>query len=334
MKKKIFRKSAAVVMISLVSFFTIGLFFSSSAYAKTLKLISGFPQTHLFTQGCVGTFEKNLEQVSGGQLTLEIHGPDVILTNEQFEPLRSGVFDLLFTHPAYHLGTTAIGSALEGINPDPVKRRETGIIDFVDQEYQKFGVKMLAVLPMAKYNIVLKAPIGANSPSLNGLKLRAPSIIAPVIKELGGAPVNIPPGDIYTSVQKGVIDGFTMVSVGLMEMKAYEVAEYLARPLFAFISGSIFMNLNKYDELTVQEKEWINAAAIQSEIDSPVFFQKQYETEVIELKAHGMKETQFQAEDAQKMDKIFSGTIWAVSEKKSGQVIKDLHQLAKEKGML
>ena len=37
--------------------------------------------------------------------------------------------------------------------------------------------------------------------------------------------------------------------------------------------------------------------------------------------------------DAQKADGIFSATIWAVAEKKSGQVVKDLHQMALDNGM-
>jgi hypothetical protein len=55
--------------------------------------------------------------------------------------------------------------------------------------------------------------------------------------------------------------------------------------------------------------------------------------EVTQLKALGMKETQLQPTDAQKINQIFSTTIWTVAEKKSGQAIKDLHQMALDKGM-
>jgi TRAP-type C4-dicarboxylate transport system substrate-binding protein len=301
--------------------------------AKSLKVISGFPQTHLFTEGCLGIFTENLKEISGGKLVLQISGPDVVPTNEQFQPLQAGVFDLLFTHAAYHLGATAVGASIEAIDPDPVKRRESGIIEYVDKHYNQIGVKLVAVLPITEYNIVLPDEIGDRNPSLKGLKIRTASLVAPAVKALGGAPVNLPPGEIYTSLQKGVIDGFTLVAVGLKDFKIYEVANYLVRPKFGFISASLFMNLDKYNRLTDQEKQWVDAAAIKSEKDSLVFFKTKHMEEVTQLKALGMKETQLQPTDAQKIDKIFSTTIWTVAEKKSGQTIKDLHQMALDKGM-
>ena len=39
--------------------------------AKSLKVISGFPQTHLFTEGCLGIFTENLKEISGGKLVLQ-----------------------------------------------------------------------------------------------------------------------------------------------------------------------------------------------------------------------------------------------------------------------
>ncbi len=326
------KKIAVSISLATAAIFTMAVL-ALPASAKTLRAISGFPKTSLFTKGALMTFEKNLARVSGGTMKLHISGPDVIPTNEQFQPLQAGVFDLLYTHAAYHLGSIAAGAAIEAIDPDPVKRRETGIIEYVDKQYNNIGVKLVAVLPMAKYNIVLKDPVADRSPSLAGLKIRTASLLAPVVKTLGGAPVNMPPGEIYTALQKGVIDGFTLVAVGLKDYKVHEVTGYLARPLFAFISSCIFMNLDTYNSLSEQEKQWMDQAAVKSEKESLAFFQHQHTAEVAELKALGMKETQLNAEDAQKMDKIFSDTIWAVSEKKSGQIIKDLHTLALDKGM-
>jgi TRAP-type mannitol/chloroaromatic compound transport system substrate-binding protein len=326
-------KSSIKNFIAFAGILAVSLILVIPVQAKTLTVISGFPQTHLYTTGCLGIFQENLKLVSGGNLSLNISGPDVVPTNEQFQPLQAGVFDLLFTHAAYHLGETAVGASIEAIDPDPVKRRENGIIDYVDNQYNKIGVKLVASLPITQYNIVLKDPINDRNPSLKGLKIRTASLGAPAVEALGGAPVNLPPGDIYTSLQKGVIDGFTLVAVGLKDFKIHEVAGYLVRPQFAFISASLFMNLNKFSELTDQEKEWINSAAIKSEKDSFAYFKTKHDEEVTELKALGMKETQLQPADAQKIEQVFSATIWAVAEKKSGESVKNLHQLALDKGM-
>jgi len=319
--------------------FTIFLLFTclclatENVQAKTLKVLSGFPTTHLYTESCLGIFEKNLKAASGDKLNLSIMGPDVVPTNEQFQPVQSGIFDLLFTHTAYHMGTTAMGLTLEAIDPDPVKRRESGIIQAIDADYQKNGMKLLSVLPAVEYNIVLSKPVAATSPSLKGLKIRTPPAGAPMIKALGGAPVSLPPGEIYTALQKGVIDGFTLVAVGLKDYKIYEVAKYLARPKFGFISFALFMNADEYRNMTAKEREWLQTAAVESEKEAMVFFRKKHEEEVKELISLGMETIQLPPEDAARVGKLMNATIWAVTEKKSGQAVVDLHKLALEKGM-
>ena len=330
---KVKKKNKNTVWLVSVLALLLSLSLTVPVAAKNLRVLSGFPKTHLFTEGCLGIFSENLKEISGGKLVLQVSGPDVVPTNEQFQPVQAGVFDMLFTHPAYHLGATAMGASIEAVNPDPVKRRESGIIDYADKHYNQIGIKLVAVLPITQYNIVVRDEIGDRNPSLNGLKIRTASLVAPAVKALGGAPVNLPPGDIYTSLQKGVIDGFTLVAVGLKDYKIHEVANYLVRPKFAFISASIFMNLNNYNGLTDQERQWIDAAAVKSEIDALVYFRTKHTEEVNELKALGMKVTQLQPADAQKIEKVFNTTIWTVAEKKSGQAIKDLHQLALDKGM-
>ena len=335
MKPNYFKINVIYQKRFLIGFLTLFLTFvyASPATAKTLRVLSGFPQTHLFTEGCLGIFGKNLEQISGGQMTLQFNGPDVVPTNEQFQPLQAGVFDILFTHPAYHLGTTAMGATLAAISPDPVKRRKSGIIDYIDKHYHQHGVKLLAVLPMVEYNIVLKKAVGNRVPSLKGLKIRTSPLVAPMVKALGGAPVSLPPGDIYTSLQKGVIDGFTLVAVGLEDYKIHEVAGYLARPTFSYISGSLFMNLNKFKQLSAREQKWVEQAALKSEKDAKVFFRKKHLSEVEKLKSLGMGITQLDSKDAAKLDKVFNATVWAVTEKYAGKAAKDLHQLAIKEGM-
>ena len=93
------------------------------------------------------------------------------------------------------------------------------------------------------------------------------------------------------------------------------------------------MNLNAYNKLTEEEKQWIEAAAIKSEKDSLALFRKKHLEEVQSLKEKGMQETRLQPEDAKKIGKVFTNTIWTVAEKKSGDDVAKLRQMALEKGM-
>jgi TRAP-type C4-dicarboxylate transport system substrate-binding protein len=306
---------------------------TSFVSAKTLKTLSAFPSTNIISKGCLTIFEKNLKKESGGKMNLNIMGPDVVPMLEQFQPVQSGVFDLLFTHTAYHLGATGIGLALEATTADPTKRRETGLIDLANKEYAKKEMKLLALMPMAKYNIVTNKLPGKEAPSLKGMKIRTPNAVAPLIKNLGGAPVNLPASEIYTSLQKGVIDGFSLVAMGHLDYKIQEVAKYLVRPTFSYISFSIFMNKNKYDALSKEQKGWVDAASIKSELEAKVFYQKKHEEEVAKLIEYGMEIVQLPESEGSQLETMVNNTVWFVSEKKSGEAAVQLHKLALEKGM-
>src|SRR5687767_6482680 len=86
-------------------------------------------------------FAKNVEAASKGGIKLQVKGPESIPAFEQLQPTRAGAVQLLLTHGAYHYGTTGIGVALDAIDGPPVKRRESGVWDQVDKDYQKIGLK-------------------------------------------------------------------------------------------------------------------------------------------------------------------------------------------------
>ncbi len=85
---------------------------------------------------------------------------------------------------------------------------------------------------------------------LKGVKLRVPTGPATdVIKEWGGAPVTIPTPDIFESVEKNVINGFTFDWAGIKAFKLNEAVDYFL-DLKLYV-GPMFMVINedKWNEL-------------------------------------------------------------------------------------
>jgi len=329
MNKNFLIKLVRAMIIS----FLLTAFLCLPAGATTLKFLSSWPENMIFVEGCYKPFSANLKELSKNKLETKFFGSDVIPTMEQFQPLQSGVFDLLYTIPAYHLAATAVGTAVDAINPDPRQIRQTGIFDYIDKLYQKFGVKLIAIIPITDLHILTREPIDQNKPSFNGLKIRTTPTISPLVEKLGGAPVNLPSGEVYTSLQKGVIDGATIITFGAVEYKWYEVTKYMVRPTFGYISTLVLMNLNKYEQLSPAEREILTKVGEKTELDAQSFFKEKKAAEETQLKKLGMKETYMQKSDAEKANRLYTETIWEISEKKSGEDIKRLHELAKSKGM-
>ena len=114
---------------------------------------------------------------------------------------------------------------------------------------------------------------------------------------MGGAPVNLPSGEVYTALQKGVIDGATIITFGALDLKWYEVTKYMVRPTFGNLSTLILMNLEKYKALSPEKRQALDQAGAQTELDAMQYFKDKKEAEQKELIKLGLKETQMKAED-------------------------------------
>lgn len=90
----------------------------------------------------------------------------------------------------------------------------------------------------------------ATPEDMKGLRIRRPSAVAgDIIEIMGAAPVGLPANDIYTSLQRGVIDGLSLPWDGVPIFRVNELIDnHTNIPLY---SSSFVMNMNqaKYDSL-------------------------------------------------------------------------------------
>ncbi len=306
----------------------------TAAQAQELTMVSGFPENFIFTREIALPFMEQLADATDGAVTVVLSGPDVVPGFEQFEPVQSGVFDLLFTHPAYHAGATALGLAIDAVDADPTARREAGIIDMLDQHYRARGLKLISAPPTGSdgFHYVLKEPIAAE-PAFEGRKIRGTVSYHPMIEALGGSPVVLGGGEVYTALQTGVVDGAAWGLTGVKDFKWYEVADYMTRPVFGQVGLMIFMNLDAFEALDPETQAKILEVGRQLELDSVQRFNDLAVEEFAALKELGMQETAFSAAEAAELDRLWSDGVWAVSTAKAGADAEALRAKAKAAGL-
>lgn len=312
----------------------VSLALASSAFATKLKLLSAYQPNFIFNVGITDNFKKNLVEISGGKFKVQQFGPDVVPTFEQFQPTQAGVFDINFTHPTYHAGNMGLGILMDMTKFDPTKRRESGLFAAMDKAYNKKGIKVLAFCPVSPYHYITKNPLAGSSPSFQGLKLRSNPTLQNVVLELGGSPVTMAGGEVYTSLQKGVIDGAAWTLVGVKDFKWNEVANYMVRPTFGSITMLLMMNLDKYNSLSAEEKAWIDEAGKKTELDSLAFFGERIDREIKYLEGKGMGYTQMDAGDAKMVNNYFNDGLVKMSQKLVGDEALAFKKMAEDKGML
>ena len=184
-------------------------------------------------------------------------GPETVPPFEQLQPVASGrVPDAVTRVGIYHYGQTALSIGFDAVRGTMEERHASGVFDVVDKHYQKLGLKVIAVPISAKsgYTFQLKAPVGPDG-DFRGKKVRGTPAYHPVIRSLGGAPVVLPIPEVYTALEKGVIDGAASPVVGLLGVKWYEVAKYVSQPAFGFTHQLFLMNLATWNRLPEADKK-------------------------------------------------------------------------------
>jgi TRAP-type transport system periplasmic protein len=96
------------------------------ARAETLKLLSSWAENDRPSYVNALIFQKHVKDVSEGKLTITINGPEVVPPFEQLQPVSAGIFDILYTHGAYHVGSRGLALAADSIEFNIDKRREVG----------------------------------------------------------------------------------------------------------------------------------------------------------------------------------------------------------------
>jgi TRAP-type transport system periplasmic protein len=304
------------------------------AQARELRALSGFAPNLAFSREIIRVYLDNLQKSSNGGMTSKLSGPEVVPFADQFQPTAAGAFDLLFTHPAYHSGTTAIGLAMDAIEPDAVKRRSSGVFDFVDRHYNKLGLKVVAITATGNkgFQFVSKQPIkGPNG--LAGMKIRATVSYHPMIKALGGSPVVMGAGEVYSALEKGVIDAAAWGLTGVADFKWNEVAKYLARPTFGQASLFTFMNLKAWNALPPAQQKLMNDEAMKLEAFTVKRFDELATEEFAELKKRGMQETAFAPSDASRLEALWAQGVWDVARAKNSADAEQMYALAKSAGL-
>lgn len=305
----------------------------SSLQARELTMLvswsPGYPPLEI-----VDEFARRVEAATDGDFQVRVLGPETVPPFEQLEPVSSGLFDLVFTHPAYHTGTTGLALGLEATDGDPVLRRDAGAWDVVAAHYEEQNVHLIS-LPVSGsegFMIMLSQPV-AESGDLSGLRIRATPLYQPLIEALGGSAVVLPPAEIYSALDLGVVDGTVWPVFGPLQFRWYEVAPYMVRPTFGAVTHQIFMSDRAWNSLSPEIQEIFLEIGREMEVFSYEYFTEKAADELAAIEAAGGSFTDLGAEQTESFNAVWREGVWRLAEGISGAAVADLRSLLVESGL-
>ena len=106
-----------------------------------------------------------------------------------------------------------------------------------------------------------------NSPEdLDGLKIRVmeSKTAFDMVKALGGSPTPISFGELYTSLQQGVVDGAENNPPSFYLSRHYEVCKYYTLDEHTLLPDVLLMSTHIWDSFSDKEREWLSQAVKES----------------------------------------------------------------------
>lgn len=285
---------------------------SVAAHAADLRLLSSFNSTQKPTYAVLERYLANVKALSNGGIRISVAGPEVVPIFEQLQPVSSGTFDMLYTHPVFHAGNGSLALTVDAMAVDPALRRSSGVWDAVDAFYQKkHKLKLVAMMSVSNegYHLFTKQPLSPAG-DLAGRKIRGTPTYFGVIEALGAQPVVLPGSEIYSAPQTGVIDGAGWPAAGMVSMRHYEVAKYRLRPTFGAATQPVFVNLDRWNKLDAKTQQVLLEAGKKTELEMPALGDAIQDEEDAELNKRGVQVIQMSPATATKVRKAFVDSIW------------------------
>ena len=264
------------------------------------KFTFGYDQPKATAYGIAGDiFDAKLKELSGGKMSID-QFPGAQLGQEpvMLQKLRTGDIDFVITSTA-NASTVAPQAgvfSLHFIFRDKEHLAKVLADPGVSKAFRDMaaelvqGARVLGLMTMGLRNMYSKKEIKSVA-DIKGEKIRvqATKTEDTHFPAYGAQTVHMPFGEVYTSLQTGVVNvAENGVNVYLAN-KHYEVAPVLSMTEHEANNNCIWISQKTWDSLNAQEKEWVQAAADEVSRKEPMLGLKLEEDLAVKLKAMGVK---------------------------------------------
>ena len=198
-------------------------------------------QPGIFMFQMAENYSKWLNEMTDGQVKISVASTgSVVQYNETLDSVGAGILQGEFTDPSYFAGHDAafglIGNTVGAFgHPSEALKfiNYGGGKEIFQKLYDKYNIHLVGVVITGVEAFVSSKPLNGVD-DLKGLKMRAPEgMVQKVFAAAGAAPVNLPGSEVYTSLEKGVIDAadYTLFSVN-HKQGMHKIGKYPVFPGF------------------------------------------------------------------------------------------------------
>jgi TRAP-type transport system periplasmic protein len=205
---------------------------------------------------------------SGGSLTIRpIWSGGLISSDQSLIELRHGVADIGLITPIYAHGGAHLLRVQTGFYAgaktfeQQVEMYRCLAADSPEYALELRGLKVLAIQGGTLPGLLSRTRQVRTLSDLKGMRIRVPTELLNVMRDLGADPVTMPMGEVYSSLAKGVLDAVVAPTDTLKSLHFGEVAKYyteLQVPRGAYPARA--MGERRWNALNLQEQRLLDAS--------------------------------------------------------------------------
>ncbi len=295
--------------------------FSAGALAQeaTLRLVSAFAENSIYVQRLQPWIQKFNAEGKGVLQINFLGGPKAIPTFEVGNAVKTGVVDMALNTGAFYTNVMPEADFLKLTQIPVAAQRKNGAFDAINKVWnEKANMQYLArVVESQPFHLYTNKKI--DKPDLSGQKIRITPVYRDFFQSLNANVITTPPGEVYTALERGVVDGYGWPIGGIFDLNWQEKTKYRVDPGFYDAEVSIVMNLPAYKRLTDAQRAYLEKQVLAFEAEN-VFWTKYAVDETARQEKAGIETIRFDEKTAKEYrDKAYE-VAWAGAAKQSPEI--------------
>ena len=296
-----------------------GLTTGAAAQETTLRLVSAFAENGTYVQRMLPWVQKFNAEGKGVLQINFIGGPKAIPTFEVGNAVKTGVVDMALSTGAFYTNVMPEADFLKLTRVTIAEQRRNGAYEAINKVWnEKANMQYLGrMVENQPFHIYVNKPVA--KPDLTGLKIRITPVYRDFFQSLNANVVTTAPGEVYTALERGVVDGYGWPIGGIFDLNWHEKTRYRIDPGFYDAEVSLIMNLPAYNKLSARQKEYLQKQVLALEAQND-FWNKFTADETARQEKAGIKAIKFDAATSKAfVDKAYD-VGWASATKQSPEI--------------
>jgi TRAP-type C4-dicarboxylate transport system substrate-binding protein len=295
--------------------------FSGALLAQevSLRLVSAFAENGIYVQRLQPWIAKVNAEGKGILQINFIGGPKAMPPFEVGNAVKTGVVDMALNTGAFYTNVMPEADFLKLTQITVAEQRKNGAFEAINKVWNDKGNMQYLARTVESQPFHIYTNKKVDKPDLTGQKIRITPVYRDFFQSLNANVITTPPGEVYTALERGVVDGYGWPIGGIFDLNWHEKTKFRIDPGFYDAEVSIVMNLPSYKKLTDTQRNYLQKQLLALESEN-TFWVRYGTEETARQEKFGIQTIKFDAATSKAFQDKAYEVGWAGALKQSPEI--------------